>query len=491
MSARQTSRTGRGVGRAGAVAAVVLVVASAAGAVVLDQGASPRAVPRALSAPAIDGPTVPPRSSVSAAWYCAEGTSTADGRADETIIIGNLAEHPIDVSITVMPGGDLAPVVRRREVDTLAQERIEVSDIVETPEPGVVVEVFGGQAVVEHELRGRNDVAVGPCARAPAREWFFAAGTTARGAEEWLALFNPFGDDAIVDISFLTDSGFQAPGATQAFVVPRRSRVSLAVHDQVRRQEAVAIAVRVRTGRVVAERTLRFDGTDARSGLAVSLGVTGTADRWRVPAGDAQAGAATSVAVANFALASTEVEVLVTLDGDSALQPETVDVPARSVVRVDLADKVTSGSQYSVEVQAAEGGRVAVETFGVWAAPATATGVATSPGSVTTAKQWAFAIGRLDDQGGDAILTALNVSGRPLTVQLYAYTAGDPDSPASAPAVAVPPGERAVFRALELGMRPDMVFIVSADGPIVVSRQVLAANGAGVSLAPGVPNTSG
>ena len=85
----------------------------------------------------------------------------------------------------------------------------------------MVVEVFGGQAVVEHEVRSRNDFAVGPCAREPSRHWFFADGTTERGAEEWLALFNPFGDNAIVDVSFLTEDGFQAPGETQAVVVPR------------------------------------------------------------------------------------------------------------------------------------------------------------------------------------------------------------------------------------------------------------------------------
>ena len=493
MNARRRgrgTRAGNGSGRAGPIAACVLVVAAAAGAIAVDQGASEPAAPRALASRTLDGPTVPSRSAVSAAWYCAEGTSTADGRADETIIIGNLAKHPIDVAITVMPGSDVPPVVRRRRVDALAQERVLVSDVVATPEPGVVVEVIGGQAVVEHELRSRNDIAVGPCARAPSQQWYFAAGTTQRGAEEWLALFNPFGDDAIVDISFLTDAGFQAPGSTQSFVVPRRSRVSLPVHEQVRRQDAVAVAVQARTGRIVVERTLRFDGTDARSGLAVSLGVTGSAQRWRSPSGDAQAGAAQSVAVANFALLPTKVEVRVRLDGPAVLPPETVDVPARGVVLVDLAGKIPANSGYALDLRTTGRGHVVVETFGVWAAPSTVAGVATSPASVTTADRWALAVGRTEEQG-DAVVTALNVSGRPLTVQLYAYTAGDPNSPASAPAQAVPPGERAIFRTFELGIRPDMVLVVGADGPIVVGRQVLGANGAGVSLSPGVPFVPG
>jgi hypothetical protein len=258
------------------------------------------------------------------------------------------------------------------------------------------------------------------------------------------------------------------------------------VHEQLRRQDAVAISVKARSGRVVAERSLRFDGTDARTGLAVSLGVTGVADRWRTPTGDAQAGAAQSIAVANFGLLPTKVDVRVLLDGPAVLPSETVDVPARGVVLVDLADRVPANSGYALDLRVTGRGGVVVETFGVWAAPATVTGVATSTASVTRADRWAFAVGRTED-AGDAVVTALNVSGRPLTVQLYAYTAGDPNSPTSAPAQAVPPGERAIFRTLELGIRPDMVLVVSADGPIVVGREVLGANAAGVSLSPGVP----
>jgi hypothetical protein len=112
-------------------------------------------------------------------------------------------------------------------------------------------------------------------------------------------------------------------------------------------------------------------------------------------------------------------------------------------------------------------------------------GVASTLASTATARRWAFAVGRLDEQG-DAVVTALNVSGRPLTVQLYAYTPGDPNSPKSAPAQAVPPGERAVFDVTELGILPGMVFIVSADGAIVAGREIVGAP-RGVSLSPGVP----
>src|SRR5262249_39054528 len=152
-------------------------------------------------------------------------------------------------------------------------------DIVASPEPGVVVEVVGGQAVVSHQLTGQGDFALEPCARSASTDWYFANGTTLRGSQQFITLFNPFGDDAIVDVSFLTDAGEQEPDATQGLVVPRRSRVSVPVQDALERQTVVAAHVHARAGRIVAERTQLFDGTSSegvplRKGIAVSLGAT-------------------------------------------------------------------------------------------------------------------------------------------------------------------------------------------------------------------------
>ena len=164
-------------------------------------------------------------------------------------------------------------------------------------------------------------------------------------------------------------------------------------------------------------------------------------------------------------------------------RPESIDVPARGVVRVDLAARVPLDAGYAVDVRVTRSTPVVVEAFGAWASPAPVTGVATAMGSVTSATRWALAVGRVS-ASADALISALNVSGRPITVQLYAYTAGDANSPTSAPAIAVPPGERAVFRLSERDIRPDQVIVIGADGPIVVGREIL---GGGVSLSAAVP----
>ena len=58
------------------------------------------------------GPRVEASASV-AAWYCAEGTSIPNGRADEEIVMGNVATTPSRASVTVF-GGSGVPAVHRR-----------------------------------------------------------------------------------------------------------------------------------------------------------------------------------------------------------------------------------------------------------------------------------------------------------------------------------------------------------------------------------------
>src|SRR5207248_1905154 len=147
-----------------------------------------------------------------------------------------------------------------------------------------------------------------------ASDWYFANGTTDKGAQQYLVLLDPFGDDAVVDVTFLTNDGVQEPDALQGLSVPRRSRITIAVHDEVPRQRDVAVHVHARTGRIVAERSQIFDGTAssgevARKGIALSLGATAPSRAWYFPGATTDDGASASVAVANFGPRTTPVEV--------------------------------------------------------------------------------------------------------------------------------------------------------------------------------------
>jgi hypothetical protein len=435
-----------------------------------------------VDAGALSGSVVPPADALSTAWYCAAGTAEAGGAADEWIDIANLSASRITATISVYPGDAGEPETRDVEIDAFERVSQRVATVVETPNPGVVVEVFGGPAIVEHELQAGNEIAMGPCSHEPSRRWYFAAGDTTRGAVQALELFNPFGDDAIVDITFVTSSGVQEPTELQGFVVSRHSKVVVPIQDLVQRQDRVATQVIARTGRIVAEQTRTFDGADGRVGLAVSLGAIDPRPEWTVPFGEAGNGVVSTIAIANFGTTPAQVEVSVLLPSEGVLAPETVDVPSRSVVHVDPATRVPPGSGYGAVVRAHGAAEVVAEGFLLDTA-GTTPGTADAIGAPAPARKWAFAG---TPRRTSSRITAVNRSTRPVTVELRAYTAGDPNSPRSAPAAVVQPGKQVQFDLDELGIAPDQVIVVGADGPIVAGRQVFLG---AVSLAVGVPWT--
>lgn len=208
--------------------AAVLVVA---GAIAVSQVKPEKSVPFSSGPISSSAAVIAAPRALSTAWYCAEGSSDIEGRASETVIIGNLEKRPVSATVSVMTGDKATDVTRQLKIAAYGQKRIEVADLVEATNVGVVVEIFDGRAVVEHEIVSGNDFAVGACATRADSRWYFADISTDRSAQSWLTLFNPFGDDAIVDVKFLTESGIDIPDSTQALSVPRRTQVSIPIHE--------------------------------------------------------------------------------------------------------------------------------------------------------------------------------------------------------------------------------------------------------------------
>ncbi|MFN8026708.1 MAG: DUF5719 family protein, partial [Acidimicrobiia bacterium] len=316
-----------------------------------------------------------------------------------------------------------------------------------------------------------------------------ASGTTVKGSQHYLVLFNPFGDDAIADVSFLTDTGVQQPDDVQGLVIPRRSRVTIAVHDLVPRQVDVAAEVHLRAGRVVAERDQIFDGTtpDAgptRQGIAVSLGATAPARQWVIPAGTSANGGTASVAVANYAAVDTEVEVSVLLPDGRTASPQSVKVPSRQVVAVDFTNRVPVDSPYSLVVRArsAEGTTepVVAESLAWWSAASSSTGVASTLGPVKPAKRWVVL---LPDVDADATITVANTGTKPVTASLLAADQIDRSvGPVSEPERAVAPNSMSTFEVPNLRTSRGTL-VVTADHPVFVGLTVLGDAGASTSAA--------
>jgi hypothetical protein len=463
--------------RVGRVAALVLVVGLLAIALVVDRTTGDDA--SRVTTAARDATTPRPDASV-ATWYCAEGTSAPNGRADELVYVANVGTAAASARVSVMAGDAARTVPLDVPANTMVPVR--VADVLPHAEPGVLVEASGGEVVVSHSLTGNNDVAIGPCASSPSPDWHFAAGNTSRGSQMWLALFNPTADDAIVDLSFATDTGPIAPEPYQGVVVPRASRVSIPVHEAAPRRLVVGTSVHARRGQVVAEQSLVLDGTDGRRGLAVSLGAPALARRWELPTGLLAPGRGQQVVVANPGEESADVTLHVRLDAAAEIAPQEVTVGPGSAVNVDLGP-VPTGVGFSSMVESSR--PVAVETIASTVAPNAppVRGLASALGQPAAANRWVLAPARSSARANDFV-AVVNPGRR--AASLTASTVGEGSRRALDDLPEVPAGARVVLDLGRLGVPVGTALVLRADRPVVVDREASAVPG--LTLAAAVPD---
>ena len=451
-------------------------------AVTLDQGASNAGAGGERNASSAGAPTVASAGTVAAAWYCAEGTSNPGGRADETVIIANLGSGRTTAVVQVVGGAQPAMVTKPVQLEPYSQARVHVADLLVTAEPGVIVQAYSPSVVVEHELRAGAELATGPCARKPATSWDFAAGSTGKGEQLFLALFNPFPDDAIVDVGFVTDTGPEAPGPLQGLVVARHSRVTVRVNDQLDRRAQLAAHVDVRSGRAVAESSQIDNTPDGRKGIAASLGATGGAAVWTFPYGDAKPGIQDTIAIANFGTAAATVSLETQLVGVITLSPRPVTVPARSVVVANAAERVPVGTGFSTVIRVSSGGPVVAEQLATFTAPARTAGLAATLGVPQPAQRWAFAVGRVT--GADDELIINNPGRDRARLDVDVLSGGNSRRPPALQRVTVPAGKRAVFALSADTVPADAALVVHADRPVDVARAGFAPTA--VTISPGI-----
>lgn len=441
--------------RRSALVAGIVVVLVLMGVVTTDDGESTRTTTGARLVADVADP---------GAWYCAEGTSTPDGRADETIIIGNADATPSRATVTVYPGGDAPRVTKRYRVAPGQVSRIRVADIAVAAEPGVVVEVRGGRAGVVHEIRRGQDVALGPCAREPLARWSFAGGTTGKGAELWAALFNPFPDDAIVDVRAISGDGLRSPGALQGIVVPGYSRVSVPVHAGLPRVDLVALQVAARRGRIVAEQSMSLDGSDGRAGIAMTEGAA-PATQWRFPTGVIGSGRGERLVIANPTGRQARVAVRFGLDA-AAIEPQDLIVPGETALAVDLS-RVPPDVGYSMTLVADR--PIVAENVGSAAAPqgAQVRGIAAGLGLGVGAREWFVVPSRLAAASTDQV-AILATDGRARAVRILTI---DRNGARVVSRTRVPRRARLVVDLAAAVPEGDRTVLVRSDGPIVVERE--------------------
>lgn len=291
-------------------------------------------------------PVAAPASALQSTWYCAGGTADEDGAAAHRVVVLNASDRDLQGTVTVYPGqvrplADGAPELPEPaevpiEVGAHTQESVELGEVIDAPYAAALVEVDGGEVVVEHEVEGPAGRDTSPCSSAASPVWHFADGTTVQGAQETLAIFNPFPDDAVVDITFATDDGRREPEAYDGLVVPSGQVVAADVTATVTVREHVSATVTARTGRVVVDRIQSFDGTQGAEGLTVTLGAPEPTLAWAWADGVVGGGVSERYTIYNPTDERAEVSLEVQPDAESiVIEPFELTIPPRSFGIVD------------------------------------------------------------------------------------------------------------------------------------------------------------
>lgn len=304
--------------------ALLLLVALLGGLIVVEQTRDPVSFDR--STLTAGGPLAATGMDEGSTWYCTAGFSTPDGLNDHLIIVTNESDQPVQGSLTIFPSlpdtlGNSVPyerAVQPLELGPASQQVVSLAPVVAMLDEDLaldtgsfaaaLVEFDNGGVIVEHAIVTPAGRDIGACATSAATNWWFASGTTTNEVTYQLYLLNPFPDDAVVDVTFVTDGGIREPTAFDGRLIPAQSLTMLDVTPVVPVWDQITTEVRTRTGRVVAERVQLFRNDEGPVGLSLTPGVNQMSDQWFFPAGAAVPGAAESYVIYNPNDAPAEVE---------------------------------------------------------------------------------------------------------------------------------------------------------------------------------------
>jgi len=415
-------------------------------------------------------------------WFC-PGLPPTLSQKSARVTVANIGDARTDVVVTDLAdkGKDthVGFAVPANSVVTKKREQLGT--------PGsLTVESFGGRVVVEEGIERAGALETTACATRTAPNWYFAAGTTPHGVEQWLVIDNPYASDAKVDVTLRTSSGVRRPDALQSLDITRRSRDVIAIHNIAVRQDRVAVEIDAEFGSVVAAQTLVYTAAAGTPGVAMSIGSPRAGTDWTFPGGVAQTASTGWVAIANVGAADTQVDVQPMAEASKPALPATnLTVAQDDVAWVQIGQcagaatkacvPIPAGARYALDVRSEQGVAIVAQTLARFGNAPDLVGAVTSPGAMAPARSWAFARSRVAGER-TTTLSVFNPGAAPAVVRVGLVHDGVVDRPRALQGVTVPPG-REVTLTVVGGRAPstrDAALIVDSDAPVIVSRAIVA-----------------
>jgi hypothetical protein len=428
-------------------------------------------------------------SALNSTWYCAAGTATVRGDANLTVVVSNLGDRDRRGSITWMPtGGGARPVTRPLRLAPDQTVALAALEDVTAPIVSALVELDGGEVAVEHAVSGPRGSGVAPCASESSTSWYLANGVTERDASEVLALYNPFPDDAVVDLSFSTDQGRDNPRLLQGFPITSGTTSFIKVQDNVRRRTVTAVSIVARTGRLVVDRIQSFDGSVGRSGVSLALAAPAPASTWIFPDGLWGNGLTETWHIYNPSSREAEVTLELVPEKGDAPEPLDVTIPPRSQQTFDAAtvNRVASGVAHSATVRSLNGVPVVAERAVDARRPAPRRGWSSALGSPSVSRDWVFPVGEAN-VNTDEWIVVHNPGVRTVEVSVAALVGGRRLAVEGLQHLSIGPAGRVALRLGDHISRTPLPVVVHATGEVVAERDAYGVFRIGLSTIIGIP----
>ena len=379
------------------IVALAVVVASVGAMVAVDRLVDRQPTVSSGGGRIAIGPVATDASSSLSTWFCAGG-SMAGAKDDMVISVANPTRNPATGSITFY--GDAGErEVLAIAVPAMSQTSASARSRLNANHVAALVELDVGGIAVDHRIEQDGLSSISPCASSPSTSWFFADGATEVGSTMELSLFNPFGEDAIVDLRFATDQGPAEPAALQGFVVARNSVISIDVGSFVRRRSVVSVAVQARVGRLVVDEVQK---TDARPrGLALASGAQSPSASWFFPNGRSTSKLKERYVLFNPTEQDISAQIDFIVEGAES-EPFEIDIPKLSQAELVPGDESRIPIDVGYSVVVATDGPNLVATRTLVATSSLRSGRAITLGAARVANRWlvpdAMATRKRDDR---------------------------------------------------------------------------------------------
>jgi len=359
---------------------------------------------------------------------------------------------------------------------------------IEAVEP-VAVEGFGSPvaAATSHFVDARvgragsvEGTGAGNCATDASRTWYFPNGDSSVATDYRLVVANPFPDEAVVRIDFLTSEGDETSAQLSEVAVASGEVEVVSISDAAIPQDLLSVRLHSARGRVIAWKALWTTPEDQPPGLEFTLGATAPATEWYFPAGEVSDRAQQAITVMNPNEEESSVSVALSTDEEPVQSSKLIEVAvapqsSRRLVIPDRLDARTGNvGGISAVVSVDNEVPVVAESTTTFDDDAM-TGRITEVGSTEASDRWLVA--PPSPEPTTDLLVLQNPTTEEVTVNVVIYDGGADEGaggtiPESLQGITVPPGLRVSISLEDIGGSGGSWLEVVADGGEVVAERI-------------------